>query len=195
MNHEANGKALHLFQDVRGGQLQYIGEATCIGHHTEVASDREGNPGKAIVFELSLGTAVSGTSPKNVHMPRDREKSSLWRQSLDSLRQLALTDAPEGATEKTRRTVVRDRSDAVRVYVLRRADGVCESCEQSAPFEAADGRPYLEPHHTCRIADGGPDHPRWVGALCPNCHAQVHHGVNGEEFNSRLIDHLGELES
>jgi 5-methylcytosine-specific restriction protein A len=195
LNHQSHGKALHLFQGVQHGELQYTGEATYVGHHMEVAPDRDGMPRQAIVFELSVNVGANGIAPKSVEKPRSREQPSPWRQPLDSLRKLALEEAPGVATAKTQRSVVRNRSDAVRVYVLRRANGVCEGCGEPAPFDTVAGRPYLEPHHTRRLADGGPDHPRWVGALCPNCHTRIHYGADGEDFNRRLIERLATLES
>jgi 5-methylcytosine-specific restriction protein A len=75
----------------------------------------------------------------------------------------------------------------VRLYVLARAAGVCESCNQPAPFMTAKGQPYLEPHHTRRLSDGGPDDPRFVGAVCPSCHREIHHGMHGQAKNDALI--------
>lgn len=66
------------------------------------------------------------------------------------------------------------RSEAVRQYVLARADGVCEGCNQPAPFMNKKGKPYLDPHHIRRLTDGGPDDPRYIIGLCPNCHREVH---------------------
>ncbi len=48
-----------------------------------------------------------------------------------------------------------------------------------APFKTTKDEEYLEPHHTRRIADGGPDHHRWVAAVCPNCHRRIHYGKMG----------------
>lgn len=45
---------------------------------------------------------------------------------------------------------------------------------KAAPFQRKDGTPYLEPHHIQRLADEGPDHPKWVGAVCPSCHREIH---------------------
>ena len=171
-------------------------EAKYVGHYTEVASDRDGNARKAIVFELSMRSLDGGSDVPSVTLPRPREqRSGLWNQSLDKLRKAALAETPTDAPAKERKTAVRQRSEAVRVYVLRRADGRCEGCGNPAPFETADGKPYLEPHHTRRLADGGPDHPRWVIALCPNCHARVHYAADGDQFNAELIARLGRLEA
>ncbi len=83
----------------------------------------------------------------------------------------------------------------MREYVLQRANGVCEACGTAAPFNARDGRPYLEPHHVRRRADGGPDHPRWVAGICPNCHRRVHSGEDGEAYNVMIADRIGEIET
>ena len=79
-----------------------------------------------------------------------------------------------------------ERSEAVRVYVLRRAAGVCERCGGPAPFVREDGTSYLEAHHIRRLTDGGPDDPRYVAGVCPNCHREAHHGQNRKALNERL---------
>jgi hypothetical protein len=33
-----------------------------------------------------------------------------------------------------------------------------------------------------------------VGALCPNCHREIHHGTRGQELDGRLRDTLALLE-
>ncbi|MGH9768021.1 MAG: HNH endonuclease [Blastocatellia bacterium] len=71
----------------------------------------------------------------------------------------------------------------------------CEGCNDHAPFQKSDGFPYLEPHHTMRLADGGPDHPAHVIAPCPNCHRRAHYAVDAEAFNKSLIKRLSVLES
>jgi len=78
------------------------------------------------------------------------------------------------------------RSADVRAYVLSRANGHCEGCGAPAPFVTTAGTPYLEPHLIDRLSDGGPDDPRRVAGICPNCHKRVHFGADGTEFNSKL---------
>lgn len=87
--------------------------------------------------------------------------------------------------EAVRRTY--QRSAKVRAYVLARADGICELCEKPAPFtRKSDGSPYLEPHHINRVSDGGLDHPRHVGGICPACHREIHFGIDGDRLNDKL---------
>jgi 5-methylcytosine-specific restriction protein A len=37
------------------------------------------------------------------------------------------------------------------------AEGKCQFCGGSAPFEDKEGKPYLEEHHVLQLADGGKD--------------------------------------
>jgi 5-methylcytosine-specific restriction protein A len=70
-----------------------------------------------------------------------------------------------------------ERNPDVVAEVLERAAGVCEICEDAAPFICArDGRPYLEVHHRVPLAQGGEDTVENALAACPNCHRQQHYG-------------------
>ena len=67
---------------------------------------------------------------------------------------------------------VRDRY--VSEYAKRRAHGICQLCNQPAPFCDNSGEPYLETHHIIWLADGGDDSIENTIALCPNCHRKMH---------------------
>lgn len=72
-----------------------------------------------------------------------------------------------------------DRNYDVVAEVLLRANGVCESCGNEAPFvRKKDNSPYLELHHKERLADGGEDSIENAIAICPNCHRNFHFGKN-----------------
>ena len=101
---------------------------------------------------------------------------------------------PQKTTESSSPRTYYDRSKDVRDYVLARANGVCESCGETAPFNKKNGEPYLESHHTLRRTDGGPDHPRFVGGICPTCHKEIHYGEGGERRNTDLKERLRKLE-
>ncbi len=74
-------------------------------------------------------------------------------------------------------TTAFQRNPDVVVAVLKRANGVCESCGNPAPFvRRVDGTPYLEVHHIITLSSGGPDTEANAQALCPNCHRRVHYG-------------------
>lgn len=178
--HSVDGKSLLLFRKTKSG-LRFEGEMVCESYRTEIAKDREGNDREAIVFELrALGSVVEVVDdikgdPTNL--------SELFKRAMES------ASVGKSTTGVGTRTVYQ-RSNDIRLYVLTRASGVCEGCESPAPFTRKDGSPYLEPHHIRRVSDGGPDHPAFVIALCPNCHRRVHAGADGPQYNASLLDRM-----
>jgi 5-methylcytosine-specific restriction protein A len=79
------------------------------------------------------------------------------------------------------------RSALVRAYALRVANGFCGLCRMPPPFPLVNGSPFLEVHHLHRLADGGPDLPENVAALCPTCHRAVHHSVERATLTETLV--------
>jgi 5-methylcytosine-specific restriction protein A len=186
-DHALDGKDLHLFQSLGKGEgYRYLGRFACSSWEYREGVDVDGRTRQVIVFHL-------------IQTEDDYESfgPSSTPTTLGQLRQRALDGASEPGEKdpKEARRLYHQRSAAVREYVLVRADGTCESCGSSAPFSRQDGTPYLEPHHTRRLSDGGPDHPRWVGAVCPNCHREIHHGADGKQKNRRLQQDLLVLET
>jgi 5-methylcytosine-specific restriction protein A len=186
--HLAEGKDLLMFENLgKGKGVRFIGTFACASWETRTGPDLKGNDREVIVFHL---IRPEGSEADASAAPA---RSGL---SLEELRRRALLSSstqPENDTKQTRRNYYK-RSEDVRAYVLARADGTCESCGKPAPFMRPDGSPYLEPHHTRRVSDGGPDHPRWVGGICPTCHKEIHYGANGNDLNRRLQLRLSEIE-
>jgi 5-methylcytosine-specific restriction enzyme A len=91
------------------------------------------------------------------------------------------SDIPEGQkspkkTESSSTNYLRDA--AVVAYVLKYASGHCECCGSASPFKKLTGEPYLEVHHVKHLSDEGSDTITNTIAVCPNCHRELHHGVN-----------------
>jgi 5-methylcytosine-specific restriction protein A len=200
-SHRSTGKELHLFTSLGDGRVRYVGQAFYLDHHWEERPDVNGDPRRAIVFELEVETEASPQSHVRSAEGEVREASAptdsprpLADLSLPELREAALRRAAADAPEDVRRQNIRRRSEAIRKYVFARANGICEGCEREAPFVTENGRPYLEAHHIRRLADNGPDHPRWVIALCPTCHRKVHHGREGDAYNEALAERVGVIE-
>ncbi|MDL2216757.1 HNH endonuclease, partial [Desulfovibrio sp. OttesenSCG-928-M14] len=85
------------------------------------------------------------------------------------------------------------RDARVKGWVLKEANGICEGCGQPAPFYGADGIPYLEVHHIRQLAEGGSDTIMNVVALCPNCHREMHYGIDREFSVGKLYARVGRL--
>ncbi|MBI1690204.1 HNH endonuclease [Methylorubrum rhodesianum] len=190
-DHLVDGKDLLVFQRHGREGVRFLGQFECAGYSTEKAPDREGKPRSAIVFEL-----VPANANAPVHEEEQPDEKTELDVNLAGLRARALEAAratPEVVGTTARRSLYR-RSAAVRRYVLARAARVCESCNAPAPFVTLQGEPYLEPHHTRRLSDGGPDDPRFVGAVCPSCHREIHHGTHGHAKNEALIEVIRQKE-
>jgi 5-methylcytosine-specific restriction enzyme A len=180
-DHPANGEDLLLFQTLGDGNVRFLGEFVCAGYDLEPAPDGTGAMRQAIVFNLVPASDLD----EDIAPSRDEDGGT---PDLQTLRRRALeaVSTPTQADRATAKRNVYERSREIRAYVLARANGHCEACSRSAPFVAISGAPYLEPHHIRRLGDGGPDDPRFMGAVCPNCHREIHHGANGLSINERL---------
>lgn len=87
------------------------------------------------------------------------------------------------------------RDAAVVAYVLLHAQGKCESCQQDAPFiKESTEEPFLEVHHVKPLAEGGSDTITNAIAICPNCHRELHHGVNKYSLNESIYSRNTRLE-
>jgi 5-methylcytosine-specific restriction protein A len=188
------GRAIHLFEQAEPGWVRYLGQVAYLGHHHAIAPDRDGDLRRVIVFQLALVNefpdATQQAEPLSPQLI-----DALWDRPIEEVRSAALATTSAQPTAQERRDNAYLRSEAIKIYARRRAAGRCEGCRQPAPFTGHDGRPYLEVHHIMRLADGGPDHPAWVAALCPNCHAHIHHGDDGADRNENLRNHIAALEN
>ena len=186
-DHAADGRSILMFhKHYPERYLSFVGEMVLEGWEHRPARDADGAIRQAIVFHLRR---IEGIVERTEAAPAalDVDLQELRQRALEAagVRQPRVGGAP--------RTVY-ERSADVRNYVLARASGRCEGCEEEAPFRRADGTPYLEPHHLRRVSDGGPDHPGFVIALCPNCHRRVHAGADGDSYNKRLMSTMSRVE-
>lgn len=102
----------------------------------------------------------------------------------DSLHRSTLTKPPGSSKPGTTisQVIQFKRDPQVKGWVLRQAKGVCECCNQPAPFEGTDGEPFLEVHHVRKLAEGGSDTVNNAVAICPNCHRALHYGMKAKEM-------------
>lgn len=183
LNHRENGDSLYIFEKV-GEQngadvVTYDGEYEYVDHYWERAPDDNGEMRDAIRFKL----APAG----GIETELDAEEASglsleeLFERAKESERGEVSTTSSSSGESYT-------RSDLVRDFALRAAEGICQGCEEEGPFVDKDGERFLEVHHLYRVSDGGVDEPENVIAICPNCHREVHYGRYGDELNNSLIE-------
>lgn len=186
-DHAKNGKTIYVFEQTRKAYVRFIGTAQYLGHHTETRPDKRGNSRSAIIFHLDINSSPQTDNVQEYPAPIYTlpSQTSFSKTSLQQLRILALSRPPRESSGQVRTSSTSYRSAALKAYVRKRADGVCEGCGSDAPFSTKDG-PFLECHHIFRLADGGPDHPQNVIALCPNCHRRAHYSKDRKAFNDQL---------
>lgn len=176
-DHKANSIELHLFENTdEAWMVSYMGQFECIGSFREPLPDTNGEMRSGIRFKLD---------PIDDKVAIDAD--DLGDVDIDELYKRASQPSSSGTGGETSRTIY-PQSEVVRQYALHVADGVCQGCNEQAPFYTKNGAPYLEVHHLYRRSDGGPDHPDNVIAICPNCHRRAHHGQDGKKFNDSLIE-------
>ncbi|WP_193308545.1 HNH endonuclease signature motif containing protein [Halorubrum halophilum] len=178
-NHAKYGKEVHLFEKSVDDDsvVVYLGQLEYVDHDFKQRDDVDGNSRQEIRFELQL-------------LHSEPVVDEVATSDEETLRELAEASSEADSTSSGRSGQSYQTSELVHDYALSWADGYCQGCGEEAPFKTPDNDPYLEVHHVFRRADGGPDHPDTVIALCPNCHSKRHYGRNGDQFNRELIDKL-----
>ena len=191
-DHAIDGKDLLLFKSLgKGKPVRYEGQFNCTSWEERPGPDKNGTIRRIIVFHLVRADQDSPSLDHDIA----QEWESLPIEQLRNKANEAAQSSASGANPREGRRNYHQCSEAVKAYVLARANGICEACKQPAPFKRTDGTPYLEPHHTRRVSDGGPDHPQYVGAICPTCHRRIHHGMDGTQVNEALISYIAGLEA
>ncbi|MGN7178154.1 HNH endonuclease [Cytobacillus sp. SAFR-174] len=71
-------------------------------------------------------------------------------------------------------TSIYNRNVFIKEFARKVANGICQLCENKAPFLDKHGQPFLEVHHIHYLSKGGNDSIDNVIALCPNCHRKIH---------------------
>lgn len=183
--HAVTGRALHLFKTLGKGRGQlYVGEYVCADISWQDGPDRNGDIRKIVIFHLvPVADLATYESAPDDDLPVETSEikiNTLRKRAYEA----AVASVSKGPSTSTR--TIHARSQAVKDYVLSRAGGICESCAQPAPFTTKAGSPYLEPHHINRLSDGGLDHPKYIGAICPTCHKEIHYGSQGDAKNNLL---------
>ncbi|MBQ26976.1 MAG: HNH endonuclease [Nitrospiraceae bacterium] len=120
-----------------------------------------------------------------------------FEEQVSKLRREKTLPKPQGSKspqKQSKETTSYDRDPEVVAWILKKSGGICESCENPAPFVKPDGDFYLEVHHLRRLADGGSDTVTNAVAVCPNCHRELHYGSNRENALKHLYLVMERLE-
>lgn len=184
------------------------------GIHTHVKSEeyclKEGDSVRVRITQFASQSADGELVSKVKNESEDIKKNNkgtidgqniagVKSEELERLREQAEGDAKQSNNRKDSTVKVStnqySRSNAVRQYAKKRANGRCEGCNSPAPFQNKRNEPYLHVHHLEELSEGGDDSPDNVVCLCPNCHYRIHHGKDGSDYNERLKEKVSRIES
>jgi len=123
------------------------------------------------------------------------EEESL-NQRVKLIREKFVLGAPQGQSKPSvinTRKIVYYRDPLVKAWVLENAKGMCECCNEKAPFIMENGHPFLEIHHIKPLSEGGSDTITNTIAICPNCHRKLHLGINRKKITELLYGKINRL--
>lgn len=170
------GIRVHLLEALERHRYTYAGPVELAGEpYQEPQPDDEGNERQVWMFPLRLTAGAVRPMPTQEQAHEvEQEKSRLARRLTDEELERRARAARADAARRPAETTTYVRDAAVAEYAKRRADGICDLCENPAPFNNGRGIPYLECHHITWLAEGGEDTIENTVALCPNCHRKMH---------------------
>lgn len=168
------GISLFLFEVMNSGQYTYRGPVKLDSEpYQDTQDDEDGNPRKVWMFPLRTLTEQE-ISKQELDSFLDNRQKKVSKLSLDKLKTEAVSHGSAKSSSRNVKSKVYIRDDFIAEYTKRSANGICELCEQKAPFCDKKGDPYLESHHVVWLSKGGPDTIENTVALCPNCHKKMH---------------------
>jgi len=171
---KTNGVIPHLFEVFTTGDYTYRGQVQLYETpFLKPQPDENSNPRQVWVFPLELlgeSKPIESSQIENIFQSKFKKSQKLSNEELE--KKANKSGDLDGYRKVT--TMHYQRNHFVVAYTLRRANGVCELCEQPAPFNKPSGEPYLEVHHVKHLKDGGEDMTENAVALCPNCHRMMH---------------------
>jgi 5-methylcytosine-specific restriction enzyme A len=169
-----NGVQVYLFEQFRVNEYTYLGQVELNNKpYTEQQPGQNGQLRTVYIFPLKLKTGERYIDQVTIHTWQEKKQKQAKKLSLTELQDRALKSNPQCNEYKT---TVRQyvRNEYVVEYAKRLARGICQLCDQAAPFHDRKGRPYLETHHIVWLAKGGEDTIFNTVALCPSCHKRMH---------------------
>lgn len=171
-----NGVAVFLFERNKENSYKFIDQMVLAAEpYQETQPDDNKELRSVWVFPLKT---LSGNPPPPLSEEEVVRRKEAVGRKLRKLsdEELALRAKRVAKSPGVRSTLTStyERDDLVAEYAKRRANGVCQLCEQPAPFKNKAGDPYLESHHVIWLSQGGEDSILNTVALCPNCHRKMH---------------------
>lgn len=176
-----NGVTVHLFEVFTDKEYIYQGPVTLIKEpYQKAQSDANKQKRLVWIFPLKLLDPHTTISIDTIVKTNQKKQRKFKKKSTEQLIADANASAQTEVSYRNTSTKYYLRSESIVQLAKKLANGICQLCDQPAPFKDKLGEPYLETHHIDWLANGGSDTPENTVALCPNCHKKMHI-VNADE--------------
>ena len=179
-----NGVKLYLFEKFVAKEYTYRGKVKLNSEpYQEEQVDFDSNRRKVWMFPLKLiDFKRSYIEIDDINKIEAVKEKNIKKMSSAKIRSYAENfKSKDNVREVVSKHI--DRNPHVKEYAKIRAAGVCQLCEKKAPFNTANGEPFLEVHHVDYLRNNGDDSWDNVVALCPNCHRKIHSLENKDDYN------------
>lgn len=183
----SNGITVHLFEVFKDKEYLYQGIVQLVENpYQNKQLDVNGNERSVWIFPVQLTDPKAIVDMKIIIETSKKNERKIKKKSLDELLQNAKASSQKNVGFRNTNTKYWIRSASIVELAKKLANGICQLCNEPAPFKDQYGEPYLETHHIEWLANGGADTPENTVALCPNCHKKMH-VVNSDEDKKALI--------
>ena len=182
-----NGVDVHIFEVFEKGKYTYRGRVFLLDHpYQEQQPDENGNIRNVWMFPLRIIDDSDFHIPfqKQLTVFESKEKEAKRLSDNELRKRIQYSSRTPGYRKVASKSY--ERNPWVSEYAKRRANGICQLCDQPAPFFTNDRKPYLETHHIIWLSKSGDDTPENTVALCPNCHRRMH-SLNKNLDRNKLI--------
>ena len=188
---DTNGVDVYYFKSLVTNKYRYYGLVQLAADpYQEIQLDRNKKERSVWMFPLKRKEGGNWPNEDGKEVDRaDQKRESKTKQLSDLELKNILSRSPSAPGERlvSRKEYVRNK--AVIEAALREANGICQLCDNSAPFikkKNKKGDPFLEVHHIKWLAKKGDDTLDNAVALCPNCHRRIHHLDDKKDKNKLL---------
>ena len=177
-----DGTEIHLFEVFKKTEYTYRGVFELLdkepykGPYQETQLDIDGKPRKAWMFPIKSKEPDIGI-PEETYKDNEAEKAKSIKKKIltgKGLVKKAIEIKHKDPNCRYVRSLEYARDPLIAAATKYIANGICQLCNNPAPFKDKDGDPYLESHHIVWLCDGGADELSNTVALCPNCHKKMH---------------------
>lgn len=182
-----NGVDVFLFEVFKGNNYIYRGPVKLVDSpYEEKQKDEDGKLRTVWVFPVKPICGGKVSIDKNIiNESYEKKEKKAKRLSDKELQEKAKESQSVKTSVRTTTTQTYERNAFVTEFAKRRAKGICQLCNEPAPFNNKTGEPYLETHNIQWLSRGGSDTIDNTAALCPNCHKKMH--IVDSEYDKNIL--------